>query len=126
MTGAGHYGIEGQYDTILAGGSQDRGHGARPAAAGPVESSAQVVDPGADGEDITISIDLSLQLQLEKELYAAWVSDKATRVSGLVMDPETGEMLAWASVPGYDANDGGNVATTHPELLQDPIVSAAL
>ena len=63
-------------------------------ARGPVRpharSSTEVLEPGADGEDITISIDASLQLQLEKELYAAWVADKAKRVSGLVMDPEDG------------------------------------
>ncbi len=118
--GTGQYGIEGQYDAILAGRpktvamAQDRGRS--------FESSAQVIESGADGEDITISIDLSLQLQLEKELYAAWVSDKSKRVTGLVMDPDTGELLAWASVPGYDANQSAAVATTHPELLLDPIV----
>jgi cell division protein FtsI/penicillin-binding protein 2 len=88
-----------------------------------LQSSTQVIDAGADGEDITISIDLNLQLQLEKELYAAWVSDKSKSVSALVMDPRTGELLAWASVPGYDANRSGTVAMTHPELLQDPIVT---
>ena len=38
------------------------------------------------------------------------MTDKAKRVSGLVMDPDTGELLAWASVPGYDANDSGSGA----------------
>ena len=41
------------------------------------------------------------------------------------MDPTTGEILAWASVPGYDANDGGNVAMRDPGLVQDPIVTQA-
>jgi cell division protein FtsI/penicillin-binding protein 2 len=118
----GHYGIEGKYNDILAG-RPTKVATARDRFQRTLGSSAEVIEPGADGEDVTISIDASLQLQLEKELYAAWVADKAKRVSGLVMDPATGEVLAWASVPGYDANDSGNVATNHMELLRDPIIS---
>lgn len=120
--GAGFYGIEGQYDAILAG-TPTLVATARDRLLRPLESSTQVIEPGIAGQDVTISIDASLQLQLEKELYAAWVADKAKRVSGLVMDPKTGELLAWATVPGYDANDAGRVATTQPELLLDPIIS---
>ena len=80
----GRYGIEARYDRILAGGSS--GLGDRRTGAGLLDSAAQC-GRGANGQDITISIDLSLQLQLEKELYAAWVADKAKRVSGLIMDP---------------------------------------
>jgi cell division protein FtsI (penicillin-binding protein 3) len=120
----GRYGIEARYDRILAGGSS--GLAATTGGTGLLlESAAQVGGQGADGQDITISIDLSLQLQLEKELYAAWVADKAKRVSGLIMDPRTGELLAWASVPGYDANNGGNIATRDPQLVQDPIITQA-
>lgn len=120
--GTGHYGIEGQYDSILAGKPKIVAV-ARDRFGRPLESSQQVIDPGADGEDVTISIDMDLQLQLETELYAAWVADKSKRVSALVMDPDTGEVLAWASVPGYDANQSGVVATRHPELLLDPILT---
>ncbi len=118
----GYYGIEGQYDQTLAGGSRTLasalGSGGR-----LTDSSTRVGGTNGAGQSITISIDYSLQLQLEKELYMAWKLDKATRVSGLVMDPDTGELLAWASVPGYDANDGGNVAAQDPALVQDPIVT---
>jgi cell division protein FtsI/penicillin-binding protein 2 len=115
----GHYGIEGQYDAILAGRPKIVAT-ARDQFGRDLESSAKVLDAGADGEDVTISIDASLQLQLEKELFAAWNADRSKRVSALVMDPKTGELLAWASVPGYDANDGGNAGAA---LVQDPIVS---
>ncbi len=118
----GQYGIEQQYDAILAGRPKLVAM-ARDRYGRSLESSAQVLQAGADGEDVTISIDASLQLQLEKELYAAWVADKAKRVSGLVMDPGSGQLLAWASVPGYDANDAGNEASRDPGLVQDPIVS---
>lgn len=120
--GTGHYGIEQQYDGILSGKPR-RVAMARDRLGNPLESSQLVLDPGQDGQDIHLSIDASLQLQLEKELFLAWNADRAQRVSGLVMDPDTGEILAWASVPGYDANDIARVWATDQTLFQDPIVS---
>src|SRR5262245_6623910 len=120
-SGVGHYGIEQEYDKYLAG--MPKVLAAASANGRVVESSARVLDPGADGQDVQLTIDASLQLQLEKELYAAWVADKAKRVSALIMDPDTGAILAWASVPGYDANAYSQFAASSPELFQDPIAS---
>ena len=41
-------------------------------------SSARVLEPGTDGQDIPLTIDASLQLQLEKELYTAWVAERGS------------------------------------------------
>ena len=120
--GTGHYGIEQRYDAVLAG-LPKRVASARDRFGRPLQSSELVLDPGVDGQDIRLSIDASLQLQLEKELFLAWTADHAQRVSGLVMDPDTGEVLAWASVPGYDANDISDVSANQPTIVQDPIVS---
>ena len=38
-------------------------------------------------------------------------------------DPYTGAILAYASVPGYDANDYADAADSSPDLFADPIVS---
>ena len=51
---------------------------------------AQSAPLPSTGGSVQLTIDASLQLRLEKELYAAWVADRAPRVSGLVMDPYTG------------------------------------
>ncbi|MET0771821.1 MAG: penicillin-binding protein 2 [Candidatus Limnocylindrales bacterium] len=118
-TGAGLYGIEGHYDAVLAG-TPKRVAVARDRFSQPLESSELVLDPGIDGRDIRLSIDASLQLQLEKELLLAYNADDARRVSGIVMDPDNGEILAWASVPGYDAND---ITSTDKALFLDPNVS---
>ena len=40
------------------------------------------------------------------------------------MDPATGEILAWASVPGYDANDYGRTADQDPRDPHRPVSSA--
>ena len=62
-------------------------------------------------------------MRVEKKLYVTWVADQAKRVSAVVMDPKTGAVLAWASVPGYDANDYAAVARSDPDLFVDPIAS---
>ena len=36
------------------------------------------------------------------------------------MDPYTGAILAWGSVPGYDENNYGDVAQNHPDYFNDP------
>ncbi|MGI8928716.1 MAG: peptidoglycan D,D-transpeptidase FtsI family protein [Candidatus Limnocylindrales bacterium] len=110
--GQGSYGIEQYGQDLLAGAS-----------GATADLSADALALPETGGQVALTIDASLQLRLEKELYAAWVADRAPRVTGLVMDPYTGAILAWASVPGYDANDYANTAEIAPELFADPIVS---
>ena len=62
----------------------------------------------------TLTIDASLQVAVEQELLAAWIADRAKRVSAVVMDPYTGEIYAYASYPSYDANDYQAIAATSP------------
>lgn len=121
--GQGHYGIEGFYDAVLAG-VPTRLASLRDPVGRIVAGGPQVVAEGEDGADVRLTIDANLQLQLEKELYAAWVADRAKRVSAVILEPETGAVLAWASVPGYDANDYQQVAASASHLLSDPIASA--
>lgn len=119
--GRGNYGVEQQYDVPLAG-IPTKVEALRDPFDQLLGSSARVIEAGTDGVDVHLTIDVGLQLQLEKELYAAWVTDKAKRVSGVVMDPDTGAVLAWASVPGYDANDYAGEWLRRPTIFKDPIV----
>jgi len=120
--GEGHYGVEERYQALL-GGQPRTLTALRDPRGRPLGGTEVVRDPGVPGATVSLTIDASLQLQVEKELYAAWVADKARRVSAVVLEPETGEVLAWASVPGYDANDAATVASVAPSLFVDPIVS---
>jgi len=110
--GQGSYGIEQYGQSLLTGGD---------GATADLAADAAVL--AQTGGQVRLTIDASLQLRLEKELYAAWVADNAPRVTGLVMDPDTGAILAWASVPGYDANEYARAADKSPELFADPIAS---
>ena len=120
--GAGQYGIEQHYQDQLAG--MPRVVAAQKDAAGnPVPDSSTVLDPGYPGQDLTLTLDAALQVAVEQELLAAWIADRAKRVSAVVMDPYSGEVVAYASYPSYDANDYQAIAATTPGRFVDPIVS---
>jgi cell division protein FtsI (penicillin-binding protein 3) len=120
--GEGQYGIEQRFQDLL-GGRPRVMTAQRDVSGRVIADTERLVDPGVPGSDIRLTIDAGLQLMLEKELYAAWVADRAKMASAVVMDPMTGEILAWASVPGYDANEYGRTADKDPSILLDPIVS---
>jgi cell division protein FtsI/penicillin-binding protein 2 len=117
--GKGQYGLEQQYDSVLAGKPQlievDPN---KPGSAG-----VHVVDQGSDGKDIRTTIDVGLQLQVEQEVYSTWAADRAQTVSAVVMDPKTGAVLAEGSYPSYDANLYQMVANQNPALFMDPVIS---
>jgi cell division protein FtsI (penicillin-binding protein 3) len=117
--GAGQYGLEQQYDAVLAG--KPEVVQIDPSTPGPAGTT--VVDPGVPGEDIRTTIDVGLQLQVEQELFATWIADKAKAVSAIVMEPKTGAILAEGTYPSYDANTYGQVAAQNPSLFMDPVIS---
>jgi cell division protein FtsI/penicillin-binding protein 2 len=117
--GTGQYGLEQEYDKILAGKPQVISvDPSQPGAGGE-----HIVDTGQDGEDIRTTIDAGLQLQVEQEVFSTWLADKAKAVSAVVMDPKTGALLAEATYPSYDANQYSQIAAQNPSIFSDPVVS---
>ncbi len=121
--GTGQYGVEGRWQDMLAGSPQVL-LAQRDASGLPIMETAQTLQAGSPGTSLTLTIDASLQLKLEQELYAAWVADHAKSVSGVVMDPKTGEILASATYPSYDGNDYVAIAASDPSRFIDPVVSS--
>jgi cell division protein FtsI (penicillin-binding protein 3) len=121
--GVGQYGVEQQYQDTLAGRPKVV-YAQKDVNGRPIPESSTVSDPGTPGSDLRLTIDAGLQLAIEQELFAAWVADRATSVSAVVMDPHTGEVYAEASYPSYDANDYRTIASVDPARFVDPIVSA--
>ena len=58
--------------------------------------------PGSAGLPVRLSLDLGVQHTLKDELEAAMARYEAKGAAGLVMDVQTGEMLASVSLPGVD------------------------
>ncbi len=60
-----------------------------------------------DGQNLVLSIDITIQAMLEKYLEEAYYdNNKPTNgVAGVIMDVNTGEVLASAKFPSYDLNE---------------------
>ncbi|MCL2777163.1 MAG: transpeptidase family protein [Polyangiaceae bacterium] len=57
------------------------------------------------GHDVTLAIDEGIQHVAERELSAAQGTYETKGATLVVMDPHDGDILAMASVPGYNPND---------------------
>lgn len=60
--------------------------------------------PPVDGKDVTLTIDGNLQAFAEKTAEKGLIDNKANQVSVLIMDPNTGEILAMANKPDFNPN----------------------
>ena len=121
--GGGQYGIEQAWQDTLAGSPRIVMADRDPTGRANFDD-AIVAQAGLPGTDIRLTIDAGLQLRVEQELLAAWVADKAARVSAVVIDPYTGEVYAMATYPSYDANSYRTIAAVDPSRFIDPIVSS--
>lgn len=72
------------------------------------------------GDDVYLTIDAQLQYTLEQELDHAMERTGAARSMGLLMDPNTGAVLAMATRPAFDPNEFSDVA---PELRRNRVVT---
>jgi cell division protein FtsI/penicillin-binding protein 2 len=122
--GTGQYGVEQFYQDRLAG-TPTLVAAQKDASNNPVPDTSTVLKQGTPGDDLLLTVDAGLQVAVEEELLAAWIADRAKRVSAVVMDPYSGEVYAYASYPSYDANDYQAIASTDPGRFVDPIVSTA-
>jgi stage V sporulation protein D (sporulation-specific penicillin-binding protein) len=74
------------------------------------------------GKDIYLTIDLAMQRVLEKELDQIMAECGAKGVYGVMMQPQTGEILAMANRPAFNPNEFGKYA---PELWRNKAVADA-
>ena len=65
---------------------------------------AQLLDPAARGQPVALSIDMRVQGALEDELRRGMKLVDAKGAAGIVLDVDTGEIMALASLPEFDPN----------------------
>lgn len=65
----------------------------------------EIYERPQDGMDITLTIDIDIQLSLERELSNTDTKYNPDNSLGIVMDPNTGEIIAMASRPTFDGNN---------------------
>ena len=56
------------------------------------------------GAELQLTIDSLVQYHLELELSKAFLRSKSRRATALVMDVQTGAILAMANLPNFDPN----------------------
>lgn len=66
---------------------------------------SSLYDQAENGSDVYLTIDLDIQLSLERVLSNAMENYQAKEVSGIVINPKTSEILAMASFPTYDPSN---------------------
>ncbi|MBL4813054.1 MAG: penicillin-binding protein 2 [Rhodobacteraceae bacterium] len=69
-------------------------------------------DPVHEGAPLILSIDLTVQAAMEEVLYDGMRLMNAKGATGIIMDVQTGEILAMASLPDFDPNDRPAVPIT--------------
>tara|TARA_Y100000591_G_scaffold193460_1_gene167296 strand:+ start:1 stop:1404 length:1404 start_codon:yes stop_codon:yes gene_type:complete len=57
-----------------------------------------------NGNNIQLTIDLEYQSILEEELLKRQIETNAASATGIILNPQDGEILAMASTPGFDNN----------------------
>lgn len=118
-TGDGFYGVEGYYNQLLRGGE-----GQRMVEQNPVGEELPVAPkeelPPQPGNSLVLTVDRNIQFIAREELLRALEEYGAESGTVLIMDPQTGALLAAFSYPSYDPN---KFAEVDPSLLDDPTVS---
>ena len=117
--GVGQYGVEQYYQDDLAGMSTLVA-AQKDAIGNTVPDTSTQLQAGYPGQDLTLTIDASLQVAVEQELLSAWIADRAKRVSAVVLDPYSGEVYAYASYPSFDANDYQAIAARGAGAVHRP------
>ena len=96
-------GLELEYDDVLTG-SVGAIKYYSDALGNKLEMAEEYVEP-INGNNVTLTIDLDLQIAVERELDNAQAKYNPEHILAVAMDPNTGEVLAMSSRPNYDPNE---------------------
>ena len=70
-----------------------------------IDNSLAYYIPSIAGANMTTTIDVSLQIMLEKYLNEALIEHKAKGVTGIILDATNGDILAMSNLPDFDLNN---------------------
>ena len=87
-------------------------------------SKDNVQQPAKPGKDVTLTIDMAMQVQMEKILKDQAEKTKSALLSAVIMDPKTGQIKAMANYPTFNPADIGSV--TDPSVYQNGVVTHAI
>ena len=102
----GRYGLEHYFEDELRGND---GYLDADLSAGGVllELGKNLFEPPEEGHDLVLTIDPNVQVFFEKKLKSIQEKWNPSRGGGIILDPETGKILALAAFPNFDPNTYG-------------------
>lgn len=107
FTGAdddGRSGLEAQYDSILTG-TPGRIISAKNGRSDLMGDEYESIYDAEKGHSLKLTLDTTIQRYLEEELQDVYVESGGVGAYGIVMDVDTGAILAMANLPGFDPNN---------------------
>lgn len=115
----GKTGIEKQMNKVLSGESgyisyeRDK-YGAK------LLNPDEVVKKAEDGDDIYLTLDQKIQTLLEDAMSQVAEEYNPKRMTAIIMDPKTGEVLAMSNRPSYNPNKLADVENWYNDAISTP------
>ncbi|MUV36227.1 Penicillin-binding protein 2B [Lentibacillus sp. JNUCC-1] len=81
----------------------------------------EVVKKPEDGNNIALTIDQKVQTLLEDVMTQVETEYKPSRMTAIVMDPKTGEIVAMSNRPSYNPNHPDNIQNWYNDAVSTPI-----
>ena len=107
--GQGVYGVEQELNSKLAGTNGQLKAVTDINGVPLAANTGNILKEPVAGDDITLTIDVGMQKQLEDIVKKGYDKSKAQGVSAVIMDPNSGAVKAMGNYPTYDPADYGNV-----------------
>lgn len=117
--GQGQYGLEQYYDALLKGTDGVEATLKTGASETIHLNDSKRVEP-RKGDDLVLGLDSQIQFFAEKALQDGVKKTHSESGTVLIMEPATGNVVAWADYPTFDAN---HFASTDGRLFTDTAVS---
>ncbi|WP_102706895.1 penicillin-binding transpeptidase domain-containing protein [Terribacillus saccharophilus] len=82
---------------------------------------SEEVQAAQDGDNVYLTIDQKIQTLLEDTLTQVDEKWNPKKISAVVMNPKTGEIVAMSNRPSYDPNDPENVENWYNDSISNPM-----
>lgn len=116
----GIYGIEGQYNTLLSGKS-GKMTAETDLNGNPLTVGASSDQPAVNGADLTLTINSTIQYDMQQGLANTVKQYQAMSGSAIVLDAHTGAVVAMAGYPSFDPNQYSKYANDMGCLGQESV-----
>ena len=127
FTGSDNQGLEGlesYYDDIL-NGTQGKILKLTDATGTDIGIEGENYIPAEDGDDIILTIDMTIQAIAEKYLSQACIDNECTEGGNvIILNPKSGDILAMATYPNYDLNSPYEINNDELKAIWDTLSSS--